>query len=116
MANNLGVLSFNGNQWQTQASNTGKKQRSLAFDDQIPTAFMLVRKGSLVFLKVIGNYVSLVEKIPQDLRDFDEVWDVFIFDSKVFFCTFKAIYIYDGDQRFHHRASGGFNQFIFGGQ
>ncbi|MEL6923949.1 MAG: triple tyrosine motif-containing protein, partial [Bacteroidota bacterium] len=30
--------------------------------------------------------------------DFDEVWDVFLRQSKVYFCTFKGIYIYDGSQ------------------
>jgi len=96
VANNLGILSFNGNQWQTHALNTGKKQRSLAFDENSNRLYV-GSQGEFGFFESDWHYVSLLEKIPQDQRDFDEVWDVFIFDSRVFFCTFQGIYSYEGD-------------------
>ena len=34
VANNLGILSYNGKSWERHATRTGKKQRSLAFDEK----------------------------------------------------------------------------------
>ncbi len=116
VANNLGVLSFNGNQWQTHALNTGKKQRSLAFDEHSNRLYV-GSQGDFGFFESNWRYVSLLDKIPQDLRDFDEVWDVFIFDSSVFFCTFQGIYIYNGDSVSIITSPVGFNRsFLAGNQ
>ncbi len=114
VANNLGVLAFNGNQWQTHALNTGKKQRSLAFDES-KSRLYIGSQGDFGFFEHIWRYVSLLEKIPPDLRDFDEVWDVFIFDSQVFFCTFQGIYRYDGENVSVIRRPGGFNRSFLAG-
>jgi len=114
VANNLGVLSFNGNQWQTHALNTGKKQRSLAFDE-VTNRLYVGSQGDFGFFEGDWHYVSLLDKIPLALRDFDEVWDVFIFNSHVFFCTFQGIYRYDGDQVSVIRHPGGFNRSFLAG-
>jgi ligand-binding sensor domain-containing protein/DNA-binding CsgD family transcriptional regulator len=95
VANNLGVLSFNGNQWTTYARNTGKKQRSLAFDENSNRLYV-GSQGDFGYFEDNWSYISLLDKIPQNSQDFDEVWDVFLFDSHVFFCTFQGIYQYDG--------------------
>ena len=95
VANNLGVLSFNGNSWETHAYNTGKKQRSLAFDD-LNDRLYVGSQGDLGYFQSNWEYVSLIDKIPVESHDFDEVWDVYIHESKVYFCTFRAIYVFDG--------------------
>lgn len=114
VANNLGVLAFNGNQWQTHALNTGKKQRSLAFDES-KSRLYIGSQGDFGFFEHNWRYVSLLEKIPPDLRDFDEVWDAFIFDSQVFFCTFQGIYRYDGENVSVIRRPDGFNRSFLAG-
>ncbi len=114
VANNLGILSFNGNQWQTHALNTGKKQRSLAFDESANRLYV-GSQGDFGFFERDWHYISLLDKIPLALRDFDEVWDVFIFNSEVFFCTFQGIYRYDGDQVSVIRREGGFNRSFLAG-
>ncbi|MEM6526164.1 MAG: hypothetical protein AAGF85_06360 [Bacteroidota bacterium] len=95
VANNLGILSFDGNQWSAHALNTGKKQRSLAFDDETDRLYV-GSQGDFGFFQKNWEYVSLIKLIPESSRDFDEVWDVFLHDSKVYFCTFQAIYSYNG--------------------
>ncbi|MEM6804463.1 MAG: hypothetical protein AAF696_23895, partial [Bacteroidota bacterium] len=97
VANNLGVLSFNGNDWEVNAFKTGKKQRSLAFDESSNRLFVGAQ-GDFGFFEHDWEYTSLIEKLPSSARNFDEVWDVFIFNSKVYFCTFQAIYVYDGEK------------------
>lgn len=95
VANNLGVLSYNGKDWERHAFQTGKKQRSLAFDEKAGRLYF-GSQGSFGYFNDNWNMVSLVDKIPQPSPDFDEVWDVFLLHSKVYFCTFQAIYVYDG--------------------
>ena len=95
VANNLGVLSYNGKAWERHAFQTGKKQRSLAFDEKADRLYF-GSQGAFGYFNGDWNMVSLVDKIPQPSRDFDEVWDVFLLNSKVYFCTFQGIYVYDG--------------------
>jgi DNA-binding CsgD family transcriptional regulator len=114
VANNLGVLSFNGTAWGKHALNTGKKQRSLAFDEKSDRLYV-GSQGEFGFFEGNWNYVSLVDKIPAHFRDFDEVWDVLLFDSKAYFCTFQGIYIYDGNSIAVIRRMGGFNRSFLAG-
>lgn len=112
VANNLGVLSFNGNEWKVKAFKTGKKQRSLAFDETTNRLY-IGSQGDFGFFEKDWEYVSLLEKIPIAYRDFDEVWDVFIFNSKIYFCTFQGIYIYDGNAIFVITHENGFERSFF---
>jgi hypothetical protein len=82
VANNLGVLSFNGTSWGKHALNTGKKQRSLAFDEKSNRLYV-GSQGEFGFFEGNWHYVSLLDRIPKHFQDFDEVWDVLLFDSKV---------------------------------
>ncbi|MCA6074653.1 hypothetical protein [Fulvivirga sedimenti] len=114
VANNLGVLSFNGSEWKTYALNTGKKQRSLAFDEHTGRLYV-GSQGDFGYFEGKWNYVSLVDEIPEDERDFDEVWNVFIFNSDVYFCTFQAIFVFDGQSIKTIRHEPGLNKSFFTG-
>lgn len=109
VANNLGVLSFNGDEWVVQAYNTGKKQRSLAFDE--PSDRLYVgSQGDFGYFENNWTYVSLLDKIPAEHRDFDEVWDVYLHDSNVYFCTFQGIYVFNGRSVAVIELDGGFDR------
>ncbi|HAD11499.1 MAG TPA: hypothetical protein DCF33_03575 [Saprospirales bacterium] len=95
VANNLGILSYSGQSWGKHAVLTGKKQRSLAFDEKSGRLYF-GSQGEFGYFDGDWNLVSLQDKIPQTAPDFDEVWDVFLLHSKVYFCTFQGIYVYDG--------------------
>lgn len=95
VANNLGVLAYNGNKWETHSFRKGKKKRSLAFDETNNRLYVGLQ-GEFGYFENDWTYKSLIEMIPTASRDFDEVWDVFLLNSKVYFCTFQGIYIYDG--------------------
>jgi len=109
VANNLGILSYNGNDWEPHAFRTGKKQRSLAFDEQNDRLYV-GSQGEFGYFENDWQYVSLIDLIPSNTRDFDEVWDVFLFDNKVFFCTFQGIYVYQGDTITVIDNNNGFNR------
>ncbi len=109
VANNLGVLDYNQDEWNVRTFNRGKKERSLAFDERNNRLYV-GSQGVFGYVKDNWEYVSLLELIPIDARDFDEVWDVFLFKSKVYFCTFKTIYVYDGQQIEAIQRAGGFQR------
>jgi DNA-binding CsgD family transcriptional regulator len=109
VANNLGVISLNGNDWQIHASRTGKKQRSLAFDESTDRLYV-GSQGDFGYFEKDWHYVSLIEKIPIAARDFDEVWDVFMLKSNVFFCTFQRIYVFNGSTISVVESKKGFNK------
>ncbi len=112
VANNLGVLSFNGKKWKTHDFKTGKKKRSLAFDEKADRLYV-GSQGEFGFFEDNWRYVSLVDKIPQGFEDFDEVWDVFLANSGVYFCTFQGIYVYDGQSIEVIEREGGFERSFF---
>ncbi|MEM6699802.1 MAG: hypothetical protein AAF599_15475, partial [Bacteroidota bacterium] len=116
VANNLGVLAYDGNDWEVHTFKKGKKERSLAFDDENERLYV-GSQGEFGYFEEDWKYVSLIEKIPVDARDFDEVWDGFLHNSKVFFCTFQAIYIYNGSSIKVLKQEEGFNRsFLSGGK
>lgn len=94
VANNLGILSYNGKSWERHAFLTGKKQRSLVFDEKKGRLYF-GSQGAFGYFDNDWNLVSLVDKIPPEARDFDEVWDVFLLNDKAYFCTVQGIYVYD---------------------
>ena len=59
VANNLGVLSYNGNNWKVHASKTGKKFRSLAFDENSNRLYLGLQ-GDFGYFNKDWNFVSLV--------------------------------------------------------
>jgi len=112
VANNLGVLSFNGNEWDVHAFNTGQKQRSLAFDEHTDRLY-IGSQGDFGYFEQDWKYVTLASEIPANARGFDEVWDVFADASNVYFCTFQGIYVYDGDSISVIQNPEGFNRSFY---
>jgi DNA-binding NarL/FixJ family response regulator len=109
VANNLGVLSFNGKSWEKHAFKTGKKQRALAFDKKTDRLYF-GSQGVFGYFSGDWNMVSLLGKIPKSSPSFDEVWDVFLLNTKVYFCASQGIYIYDGHSIFVLSHQDGFNR------
>jgi len=109
VANNLGILSYNGKTWEKHAFQTGKKQRSLAFDDKTDRLYFGAQ-GSFGYFNSNWEMVSLTGMIPPSSHDFDEVWDVYLLNANVYFCTFKGIYVYDGQSITVLKHKNGFNR------
>ncbi len=116
VANNLGVLSYNGSEWKVHNTETGKKQRSLAFDEDTRRLYV-GSQGEFGYFYDDWKYQSLVDLIPLNERDFDEVWDVFQVDSDTYFCTFQGIFKYDGEKIYKIGNEEGFDKsFKIGGK
>jgi ligand-binding sensor domain-containing protein/DNA-binding CsgD family transcriptional regulator len=96
LANNYGLLEYDGHEWETYRTRNGAKMRSVALanDGKIYVGsqgdfgfFFPDNQGRL-------TYTSLADSLPSDVRNFDEAWSVFIDQDNIYFCTFGRIYIY----------------------
>jgi DNA-binding CsgD family transcriptional regulator len=96
VANNMGLLQFDGKYWGRFGSDTKVRSIVQAADNKI----YLGSQADFGYLgaNISGEleYVSIADSLPDSLRDFDETWKVFEIEGKIYFCTFKGIYIYDG--------------------
>ena len=97
VANNLGLLEFDGKNW-TRYGLNNTKVRSAFVGDQ--DRIYVGSQGDFGFLHPdeLGQltYVSLADSLPEEVRGFDETWKIFGVGERIYFCTFNRIYAYDG--------------------
>src|SRR5688572_12250569 len=102
IANNFGLLEFDGSQWQIFGVPNGTKVRSVAID---PSGKIYVGcQGDFGYFFPTDrgqlSYVSLADSLESKYRNFDETWSVYIDNHQVYFCTFSRIYIYHKEKGF----------------
>ncbi len=99
VANNLGLLEYDGKNWMRYGlSNTKVRTAYVGNKGRIYVG----SQGDFGFLEPNTwgqlSYVSLADSLPAAQRDFDETWKIFGVGDRVYFCTFKRIYVYDGQK------------------
>lgn len=97
VANNFGLLEYDGNEWKTYSVKNGPKVRSVAIDGRGRIYVGCQREFGYFFPDARGalTYVSLADSLDDKTRNFDEAWSVYLDNEKVYFCTFSSIFIYD---------------------
>jgi len=97
VANNLGLLEYDGKNW-TRYGLSNTKVRTAFIGEK--GRIYVGSQGDFGFLEPndLGqlSYVSLADRLPLAQRDFDETWKIYGAGDLVYFCTFKGIYVYDG--------------------
>ncbi|MER2996961.1 ligand-binding sensor domain-containing protein [Pontibacter populi] len=97
VANNFGLLKFDGAEWSRFPVNSGTKVRSIYTSRSLGRVYV-GSQADFGFFEPDkhGNlkYYSLRELIPAGNRNFDEVWRIYEIDGDIYFATFKNIYIY----------------------
>ncbi len=98
IANNFGLLEFDGNHWEVHGLKNGTKVRSIAIDARGRIYAGGQGDFGYFFPDVHGRltYISLADSLKEPYRNFDETWRVYIDNEKVYFCTLSRIYIYNG--------------------
>lgn len=98
VANNLGLLEFEGKIWKRYGLNNTKvrsafwgKNGKIYVGSQADFGFLSSDETGKL------EYTSLVDSLPESIRDFDETWKIFGQNDLIYFCTFKRIYVYDGE-------------------
>ena len=98
VANNDGVLQYDGERWRLIPTNTGTFVRSLAADSLVYVGvkgdFGYLRPDSLGRLQ----YTSLYEHIPEDERDFEDVWRTHVLSDGVYYQANQRLFRWDGEK------------------
>ncbi|MEO0554310.1 MAG: triple tyrosine motif-containing protein [Bacteroidota bacterium] len=96
VANNFGVLEYDGSNWIRYQVVNGTKVRDLALADN--GLIYVASQGDFGYLypNAVGayEYISLADSLASEFRDFDETWKVFYTPEQVFFCSFDNLFIY----------------------
>jgi ligand-binding sensor domain-containing protein/DNA-binding CsgD family transcriptional regulator len=105
VANHYGLLSFNGSAWKHIAQPPNKTMiRSVAIDTDDQIFVGCQNEFGYIYRSSSGqiSYISLLDRVPERMRDFNDIWKVILFDNNVIFHSIDALYIYD-------RSSGSLN-------
>lgn len=109
LANNEGLLSFNGNSWNCHPISNGTCVRSLAVDTT-ENRIYVGGQGELGYFSpdVFGilRYHSLNSLIPDAERTYGDVWDIVRFQNAWFFCTADRIFRMENGQCRIYRPGG----------
>ena len=93
-ANNGGLLTFDGNNWDLLPTPNNSIMRSIEFDDignlyaGYFNDFAVIKPDSSGALK----YTSLANKLPANCRDFGEIWKIYSTAKGVIFQSFNAVF------------------------
>lgn len=100
VANNFGLLEFDGSTWNLYPVRNGTKVRSVAVQNDGRIYIGTQGDFGYFFPNQFGSYeyISLGDSVPQKNKNIDETWKVFIEDDKVYFCTFSDIFIYQDEK------------------
>jgi hypothetical protein len=98
VANNFGLLEFDGVNWQTFRVGNGTKVRSVAVDHNGKIYAGSQGDFGFFFPDAGGQlvYTSLADSLDPQHRNFDEAWSIYIDGDRIYFCTFTTIFIYNG--------------------
>lgn len=114
--NNRGVMVFDGQNWEIFRLPNRTFVRSLAERSQ--GGIYVGGQNEFGFFPNAPNredeFVSLRHLVPDEFRDFEDVWKIFASDEGTFFCTEKAIFkIRDSICSVISPAGGRFENFFF---
>ncbi|HEY9117842.1 MAG TPA: triple tyrosine motif-containing protein [Roseivirga sp.] len=100
IANNIGLITYDGQHWSLNQVKNRTKVRATYIDnqDRIYTGsqgdfgyFDRDKKGEL-------RYTSLADSLESKYRGFDETWNVYSDGQKLYFCTFSEVFIYQNER------------------
>lgn len=95
VANNFGLLEFDGTSWSRYVVPKATKLRDVFVDSQ-GRIFVACQGdfGYFISNNTRLDYISLADSLPARYRNFDETWSIFEQNENLIFCTFNQIFIY----------------------
>lgn len=117
VANNFGLLEYDGSSWRRYALPSGTKIRHVQIADD--GAIYVAGQGDFGYFSPneIGQlrFNSLKSQIPEAFQNLEEVWKVFVTNSEVYFCTNNRIFVFKKDKTYHSEIStkSSFDSFHF---
>ncbi len=104
VANNFGLLEFDGKQWERYTLATATKCRYVYINGT--GTIYVAGQGNFGYFTSNTNgilqFVSLKERLPEELQNFDETWRIYERNEELIFCTFEDIFIFNNKGEFKH--------------
>lgn len=102
IANNFGLLEYDGNSWNRFQTPMVTKLRDVSFGAS--GIIYVASQGDFGYFvpDMTGKltYFSLADSLPEKYRNFDEAWRIFFFNDHLIFCTFKQLFVFDQSGKF----------------
>ncbi len=119
VANNYGILEYDGESWRLIRTRTSTIVRALA-RDSAGTVYVGMQ-GDFGYLKSNAagelQYVSLIEHLDPEAADFKDIWSVHVTSSGVYFQARQWLFRWDGREMKKWKAEGAFHtSFVVRGQ
>ncbi len=114
--NTLGLVSFDGINWNLYPVANMSTLRSLAYD---PSEDVLYAgsQGEIGYFQVDSfghrEYVSLMAHIPEEEREFRDVWKTYLRPDGVYFQTWTQVFRWNGKEMDMWKPEGQFHQSFF---
>ncbi|WP_081634893.1 ligand-binding sensor domain-containing protein [Lunatimonas lonarensis] len=104
VANNFGLLEYDGIAWRRNTLPNGSKVRHVQLSES--GLIYVAGQGDFGYFgpNETGRFAfySLKEKLPEAYRNLEEVWHVFLSTDALLFCTDRQIFVFDATQTFRH--------------
>lgn len=98
-ANNQGVLQFDGMEWKVYPVSNNSIVRSLALGNDKHIYVGAYNELGRLVETITGElrYESLIDKIPEEYRNFDDVWRIFNTRYGIIFQSYEYLFILEND-------------------
>ncbi|MEE4198397.1 MAG: two-component regulator propeller domain-containing protein [Bacteroidales bacterium] len=99
-ANNDGLLEFDGVNWRLLRMPNNSVVRSVAIDDQGTVFVGAFNEFGYLHAGKNGvlEYISLIDLIPEELRNFGDIWKIYPVDQGIIFQSFSEIFLYHNNK------------------
>lgn len=101
-ANNEGLLVFDGVQWTLYEMPNSSMVRSIYISDKGEIFIGAYNEMGKMVTGENGKlvYESLMDEIPEENRNFDDVWNIMPYDDRIIFQSYNALYVLNSDGSF----------------
>ena len=99
VANNEGLLEFDGSQWHKYKVPLSTKVRAVKVDHQ--NRIFVGGQNQIGYFETTQNgleFTSLVDNLRPDLKSFSEIWNIIEINKQIFFNTESKLLVYNGDE------------------
>ncbi len=93
-ANNDGLLCFNGVEWNLSRVSSSSPLRSILIDSKNTIYAGLINDFGIIDREAdkASQFRSLKNLLPEEYREFDDVWRIYEVDGGIFFQCYKYIF------------------------
>ncbi|PRY87920.1 two-component regulator propeller domain-containing protein [Mongoliibacter ruber] len=96
VANNFGMLEYDGTKWNRYSLPNSTKIRDIVIDEE--NRIFASGQGEFGFFAPNRNgyltFTSLLDKLPENERNLEEVWKIFRLHNSIIFCTFNRLFVF----------------------